>query len=102
MLKVDIMFVRENSLVAMLVTFGQGHTATRMAELSKTTHGSLQDLFFSCNQTALRTLPSVCHTFFTMFQSSYHHEIKGVINIDKSDVQDMVTEVETNFASIWD
>ena len=35
MLKVDIMFVRENSLVAMLVTFGQGHTATRMAELSK-------------------------------------------------------------------
>ena len=29
---------------------------------------------------------SVCHTFFTMFLSSYHHEILGVITIDKSDV----------------
>ena len=35
--------------------------------------------FFSCGQAALRTLlsvcPSVCNTFFTMFPSSYHHEI---------------------------
>ena len=34
---------------------------------------------FSCDQAALRTLltvhPSVCHTFFTMFPSLYHHEI---------------------------
>ena len=38
---------------------------------------------FSCDQAALRTLlsdrlsvrPSVCHTVFTMFPSSYHHEI---------------------------
>ena len=38
---------------------------------------------FSCDQVALRTLlsvrpsvrPSVCHTFFTMFPSSFHHEI---------------------------
>ena len=34
---------------------------------------------FSCDQAALRTLlsvcPSVCHTFFTMFPSSYHPEI---------------------------
>ena len=38
---------------------------------------------FSCDQAALRTLlsvclsvrPSVCHTFFTMFPSSYHLEI---------------------------
>ena len=43
------------------------------------------NLFFSCDQAALRTLLfvrlsmsfclSVCHTFFTMFLSSYHHEI---------------------------
>ena len=36
-------------------------------------------IFISCDQAALRTLlsvrPSVCHTFFTMFPSSYHHEI---------------------------
>ena len=40
-------------------------------------------LIFSCDQAALRTLlsvclsvrPSVCHTFFTRFPSSYHHEI---------------------------
>ena len=38
---------------------------------------------FSCDQAALRTLLSVCpsvclsvcHTFFTMFRLSYHHEI---------------------------
>ena len=29
---------------------------------------------------------SNCYTFFTMFLSSYHHEIYGVITIDKSDV----------------
>ena len=28
----------------------------------------------------------VCHTFFTMFSSSYHNEISGVITSDKSDV----------------
>ena len=36
-------------------------------------------IVFSCDQAALRTLLSVrlsvCHTFFTMFLSSYHHEI---------------------------
>ena len=49
---------------------------------------------FSCDQAALRTLLSVrlsvhlsvCHTFFTMFLSSYHHEFSEVITIDKSDV----------------
>ena len=34
---------------------------------------------FSCDQAALwmvfSVCPSVCHTFFTMFPSSYHHEI---------------------------
>ena len=38
---------------------------------------------FSCDQAALQMVfsvclsvrPSVCHTFFTMFPSSYHHEI---------------------------
>ena len=45
------------------------------------THCPLEDveMIFTCNQAALRTLlsvcPSVCHTFFTMFLSSYHHEI---------------------------
>ena len=29
---------------------------------------------------------SVCHTFFTMFPSSYHHEISEVITNDRSDV----------------
>ena len=29
---------------------------------------------------------SVCHTFFTMFPSLYHHEILGVITIDRRDV----------------
>ena len=44
-------------------------------------------LIFSCDQAALQMVfsvcpsvcpsvrPSVCHTFFTMFPSSYHHEI---------------------------
>ena len=44
---------------------------------------------FSCEQAALRTLqsvrPSACHTFCTMFPSSYH-EISGVITNDSSDV----------------
>ena len=35
--------------------------------------------FFSCDQAALwmvfSVCPSVCHTFFTMFPSSYRHEI---------------------------
>ena len=39
--------------------------------------------YFSCDQAALRTLlsvclsdrPSICHTFFTMFPSSYHPKI---------------------------
>ena len=47
-------------------------------------------LIFSCDQAALRTLLSVClsvcHTFFTMFRLSYHHEIFRVITNDKSDV----------------
>ena len=34
----------------------------------------------------LSVRPSVCHTFFTMFPSSYHHEIKWVITMVKSDV----------------
>ena len=29
---------------------------------------------------------SACHTFFTMFPSSYHHEFSEVITIDRSDV----------------
>ena len=29
---------------------------------------------------------SVCHTFFTMFASSYHHEFLGVITNDQSEV----------------
>ena len=36
-------------------------------------------VFFSCDQAALRMVQSVCpsvrHTFFTMFPSSYHHKI---------------------------
>ena len=36
-------------------------------------------LIFSCDQAALQMVfsvcPSVCHTFLTMFPSSYHHEI---------------------------
>ena len=32
-------------------------------------------LFFSCDRAALRMALSVRHTFFTMFPSSYHHEI---------------------------
>ena len=35
--------------------------------------------FFSCDQAALQMVfsvcPSVCHTFLTMFPSSYHHEL---------------------------
>ena len=35
--------------------------------------------FFSCDQAALQMVfsvcPSVCHTFLTMFPSSYHHEV---------------------------
>ena len=49
--------------------------------------GNCLFIYFSCDQTALRTplsvrpsvclsvCLSVCHTFFTMFLSSYHHEI---------------------------
>ena len=51
-------------------------------------------LIFSCDQAAIWLVQSVCpsvclsvrHTFFTMFPSSYHHEISGVITNDKSDV----------------
>ena len=58
---------------------------------------------------ALRTLqsvhPSVCHTFFTMFLSSYHHEIVrsyykwkkcGPCKRSRSEVK--VTEVKTHFS----
>ena len=38
-------------------------------------------IIFSCDQAALwmglSVRPSVCHTFLTMFPSSYHHEIFG-------------------------
>ena len=41
--------------------------------------GFTWDAYFSCDPVALRALLSVrlsvCHTFFTMFLSSYHHEI---------------------------
>ena len=70
---------------------------------------------FSCDQEALRTLrsvrlsvyPSVCHTFFTILPSSYHHEIFRVITNDRSDVHAKgqgqrpnvkVTEVKTLFS----
>ena len=54
--------------------------------------------FFSCDQAALQMAfsvclsvrpsvrPSVCHTFFTMFPSSYHHEFSGIITNDQSKV----------------
>ena len=72
----------------------------------------------SCDQAALRThlsvrlsvRLSVCHTFVTMFLSSYHHEIfrsyrhwqkwcpcKGQGQRSKVKVK----EVKTNFAPIW-
>ena len=52
---------------------------------------------------------SVCHTILTMFPSSYHHEIfSWVITISRmwcpckrSRWNVKVTEVKTNFASIW-
>ena len=55
--------------------------------------------------------PSVppSHTFFTMFPSSYHHEILGVITNDRSDVHAKgkgqrskvkVTEVETKLSCL--
>ena len=71
----------------------------------------------SCDQAAYRTLisvclsvrPSVCHTFFIMFLSSYHHEIfrTEVITIGRRDVHAKgqgqrskvkVTEVMTPFS----
>ena len=45
-------------------------------------------LIFSCDQAALQmafsVCPSVCHTFLTMFPSSYHHEM--IITNDQSKV----------------
>ena len=43
-----------------------------------------------CPSVCLSVCPSVrlsvCHTFFTMFPSSYHHGFSGVITVVKSDV----------------
>ena len=36
---------------------------------------ALQMVFSVCLSVCLSVRPSVCHTFFTMFPSSYHHEI---------------------------
>ena len=51
-------------------------------------------IIFSCDQAALWMVQSVClsvcpsirHTFFTMFPSSYHMKFSGVITSDRSDV----------------
>ena len=47
-------------------------------------------IYFHHNTFVLFSKMSVClsvrHTFLTMFPSSYHHEISGVITSDKSDV----------------
>ena len=70
----------------------------------------IPEAIFTSDQAALwkvlSIFPSVCYTFFTMFLSLYHHE---VITCDRSDVMQKVsqrskvkvTEVKTNFASIW-
>ena len=68
---------------------------------------------FSCDQAALRTVPSVfpsvCHTFFTMFLSPYHHEIFSS-HYNRSDVQAKgqgqrpkvkIAEVKTQFSRFW-
>ena len=54
----------------------------------------IQHDIFSCDQAALQMVfsvcpsvrLSVCHTFLTMFPSSYHHEIFRVITNDQSKV----------------
>ena len=69
-------------------------------------------IFFSCDQAALRTLlsvrPSVCHTFFTMFLLSYHHEIfRSYYQLQKSypckrsRSKVKVTEVTTQLNRFW-
>ena len=69
-------------------------------------------MIFSCDQAALRTLlsvrrsvcPSICHTFLTMFPSSYHHEIfwndyqwQKWYPCKRSRSKVKVTEVKTQF-----
>ena len=69
-------------------------------------HKRCPEVLFSCDQAALQMVfsvcpsvcpsvrpsvrlsvrLSVCHTFLTMFPSSYHHEIFGVITNDQSKV----------------
>ena len=77
------------------------------------------DIILSCNQAALWMVQSVrpsvspsvrlsiCHTFFTMFPSSYRMKFSGVITNDRSDVHGKdqgqtskvkVTEVKTKFS----
>ena len=62
-----------------------------------------------CLSVRLSVCPSVCYTFFTMFPSSYHHEIFRIIAKDKSDVHAKgqgqrpkvkVTEVKTQLSCL--
>ena len=60
--------------------------------LQQATHSCIrrQIIFFSYDQAALWMVNSVrlsvCHTLFTVFASSYHREILGVITNDQSEV----------------
>ena len=79
-------------------------------------------MYTSCAQAALRTLLficpsvcpsvrlSVCHTFFTMSPSSYHHDVFSSYyhwqkwcpcNRSRSEVKGQIIEVKINFAPIW-
>ena len=81
-----------------------------LCDLELWLHPWPQHWIFSSDQTALRTLLSVClsvcHTFLIMFVSSYHPEIfrnyyhwQTWSPYKRSKVK--VTEVKANFASIW-
>ena len=74
-------------------------------------HVLVNSAIFSCDQAALRKLlsirlsacPSVCHTFFTMFLWSFHHEIfrSDVHAKAQGQRSKSQSEVKTNFAIIW-